>query len=710
MAQKNSGKKQPKKIQAPNLPRKIWPKSKTIDISPDALARPGTRVAYSSRFDAESEGFRVGLIRLMTTIMAKEGCHFPVIAGGIISKEWIKQEIKRRVAEHNVPRKFLSLITQNVREYLLDGLESAIPLLRKPDGTLVKWYVMPSLPHDGPDAEDLLRTLQEQRPDIRQYKRGGERIEIPQGNGNPSIYHGVVLPKRARMPSKYMSAGPEHDIIDVEKETSREFPNRWIHGTSGTALYKPSGERKVPYITLPVLRKLEAEEKRVAENQVGFTIVEDMPDGDTLIHFWNLRDLITREKEFITKIKDGASDFHRKIVEIIKREGTRSTGRLADDLNTDRETITREIQFLVKSKGSLHGNWPGLKYDAKSDRYSFHQGWIQRKLTYELPLDDEWQEDSFLFFGCLHAGYTTTDYEYVVKKFPEHILKYGIQTLVGIGDFIAGLQHGFMHKGEVLYMNNTEQEQFAAEIIATIMYRVFTARFEAGLLLLKSTPSDREICNLIDSSLLCFLGIKGNHDTWQERDGNTALAEFFGQLNSILITRLQMFLASHGFAGVVAEPYIRQRIHLLPVHRPVYQLPSGIKVGLIHPHMGRAQTSSLRAEHTMDLFVHQWECQVLGIANFHTSIFAHSWSPHVGQSVAVQTGTQVIFTDFEHHKIKAIDFGPQMLKVRSHKGRIYKTTLAAFSEPILQDPIPKDTNGLWLKRKLGLLGYEDMTE
>ncbi|MDZ4260481.1 MAG: hypothetical protein U1A25_02345, partial [Candidatus Sungbacteria bacterium] len=187
----------------------------------------------------------------------------------------------------------------------------------------------------------------------------------------------------------------------------------------------------------------------------------------------------------------------------------------------------------------------------------------------------------------------------------------------------------------------------------------------------------------------------------------TALAEFFGQLNSILITHVQMFLADNGFAHIVAEPYIRQRIHLLPAHRPVHQLPSGIKIGLIHPHMGRAQTSSLRAEHTLDLFVHQWECQVLGIANFHTSIFAHSWSPHVGQSVAVQTGTQVIFTDFEHHKIKAVDFGPQMLKVRSHKGRIYKTTLAAFSEPILRDPIAKDTNSIELKRKLGLLGYEN---
>ncbi|MDZ4286003.1 MAG: hypothetical protein U1A23_03685, partial [Candidatus Sungbacteria bacterium] len=514
MARKSSQKKQQKKNETPTLPHKKWPKSITIDISPNALARPGTRVAYFSRLDAESEGFRVGLIRLATMIMAKEGCHFPVIAGGIISKEWLQQEIKRRMAEGNIPRKFLHMVTENVREYLLDGLESAIPMLRKPDGTLVKWYVMPSLPHDGPDAEDLLRRLQEQCPDIRQYKRGGERIEIPQGNGHPSIYHGIVLPKRPRMPSKYMSAGPEHDIIDVEKETSREFPNKWIHGTSGTSLYKPSGERRVPYITLPVLRKLEAEEKRVAENQVGFTIVEDMPDGDTLIHFWNLRDLITREKEFITKIKDGASEFHHKIVEIIKREGTRSTGRLADDLNTDRETITREIQFLVKPKGSLNGNWPGLKYDAKSDRYGFHQGWIQRKLTYELPPDDEWHDDSFLFFGCLHAGYTSTDYEYVVKKFPEHILKYDIQTLVGIGDFIAGLQHGFMHKGEVLYMNNTEQEQFAAEIIATIMYRVFTTRFKAKLSLLDSTPSDQEIRKIVDCSLLRFLGIKGNHDTW----------------------------------------------------------------------------------------------------------------------------------------------------------------------------------------------------
>lgn len=690
---------------APVLMVRKWSEPEIIEISKEAWERPGTRVGYFSYGAYGKDGWRKGLNDLAGAIFAMEGCKFPVYAGGLISKEWLQAEIKRLA--QGVPRKFHAAIAEHVKTEAMQALRAILPRFKKPDGTFARWYCMTSNPFDGICGELIVRMLQEARSeDIRQYETGGESIEIPQP-GKESLYHGVVLPKKSRLGPKYMSAKIEPDIEDIEDQTSRIYPHIWVHGTSALAIMKPAGERMISYISLPALHKLEAKDKKTAENQIGCTIVEEMPNGDRLVHFWSFRDLIAREREFVTGIKEGASELHKHIVDVIRKEGARHPGRIADKLGIDRATLDREIKFLVEPKRSLRLTWPGLHYNEASQRYDFHKDWFQEMLRYALPKDkDEWREDSFLFFGCMHAGYTTTDYEFLVQKFPEYILKYDIRVLCGVGDFIAGLQHGLLHKGEVLHLNNTDQEKFAGEIIATVIYKVFTERFTSGLGKLSGqTPTPLEILACVDESLLLFLIKKGNHDRWQEYDGNTALEKFYDTLISLLTRHLTTFLMEKGFGVFDIEPIVRKKTVLLPEHDPVYTLPSGIRVGLTHPHMARADTTSLRAEKALKKFSQKHGCQVVGSANYHVAAIAHKWWLNVGQCVSVQTATEVILTDFEFNKLKDLDFGPIYLRALSHKGRLFKTTLAAFNAPILKEPIPKWTNVLELKQKLGLLGY-----
>lgn len=709
-------KEKKKKEKHPVLSKRHWNPPEIVSIQKEAWEKPGKRVAYFSLGAYRKSGWRRGLFKFAAEIATQEGCHFPVFAGGIISKEWFQSEVKR--LSKDIPRKFIPAIIEHLKRETIEALNATIPMFQKPDGSTVRWYMMASLPYDGLEGESIIHRLQEVRSDIRRYKTGGEKIEIPQNkNGERngisehearSIYHGVVLSKRKRLSSKYMSARPESDIQDIEDQTSREpLPDLWVHATSATALYKPKGERDIPYITLPAIHKIEAEDKKIAENQIGLTIVEEMPDGDRLIHWWNFRDLILHERKFITGVKEGASELHKQIVELLKREGARHPGRIADELKIDRAVLNKEIQFLVEPSRLSRRTRPGLSYDPSSDRYDFNEGWIQEALRYELPKPgSEWKEDSFLFFGCMHAGYTTTDYEFVVKKFPEIILKYGIKVLVGIGDFIAGLRHNLMIKGQILNMNNTEQEEFAAEILDTLIYKVFTKRFEDGMMRFGDRiPTPEELYQLIKSSLLTFLIKKGNHDTWQEQEGNTALVVFYYTLTSLLFHHISIFLAKKNLHFPFVHELIKKEMVLVSEDKPVYSLPSGINVGLIHPYMARAQTSSLRAESALKMFTEQ-KCQVVGVANFHTAFCLHKWQLTIGQRVVIQTGTEAIFTHFEKTLMKTIDFGPLYLRTLSHNGRIYKTTVAAFSTPILKEAIPKDTNIRELKQKLGLLGYE----
>jgi len=204
---------------------------------------------------------------------------------------------------------------------------------------------------------------------------------------------------------------------------------------------------------------------------------------------------------------------------------------------------------------------------------------------------------------------------------------------------------------------------------------------------------------MTEDALLHFVFRVGNHDDWQSEEGVTPLALFEKILVAILTREIRGLLVEKGLNGLDVVELVNRRVTLVPHHKPVYRLPSGLLMGLHHPYMARAKTTSLRAQELLKAS----DCHVEASANFHTAIVTESWQPDMGQRIVVQVGTMVLHTGYELGKMKLIDFGPIYLRVRSQDGRIIMTESGAFPDPILKGPIPKGTNPEDLKKKLGLL-------
>lgn len=685
-----------------------WSEPEILEISEEAWHRPGTRRGYTSRWDYKGPGYRSGIILQDCLKFVEEGNHFNDVAGGITSKEYIKKELRRRFKA--VKPGLRDQVTEHFLNESAKELASVIPKIKKPVSAwadpskpeFVRFHISTSRIYDGPYSEryestygeEIVRRLQDLRKDVRLENEGSTRLEV-KGVGEIDW---VISPMKHRLPSKYYSAAAEREIEDKSGQSDQLLPDLWVVGTQASSIHKTSGEKDRPYITVPASCRLEA--TTVAENQEGVVIVESV-NGNRLVRFWNFKDLIHREKQFITGIKEGATELHKKIVNLIKDYGAIPVGLLSDKLDVDRQTIEREIKFLEEPKMLARKTWPGLFYNPKSQRYDFHLDWLQERLRHHLP--KEYIEDTFLFFGCLHAGYTTTDYEHFIKEYPEIIVNHNIRTLVGLGDFIAGLKHSLMHRGEIIgALNNTDQEIFAAELIATITFKAFKRRFEDTLLkFTDKKPSREELKSIISNPLVLtdFIYIDGNHDGWQLAEGTTPLVTFHDKLQKILIREINALITAHDLPAIDIDNLTDKKLIHLPDFEPVYKLASGLTLGCRHPGMARADTTSLRAQKALDAF----GTQVAGIANFHVATTVRKWRPDLGQCVAAQAATQVIYTPFEGSKMKKLDFGPIFLRVLSHDKRIYMDETAYFNKRILKKPYLKWTDVDKLKDSLGLL-------
>lgn len=683
-----------------------WPESEILEVSQEAWQRPGARRGYTSRWDYKGLGYRSGIILQDFQKFSEEGCHFNVLNGGLVSAVYIRKELRRRlkgVKPYLKERVIDHFLGESAKE-----LASVIPKIKKPVSIwadknkpeFVRLYIMTSPVYDGPNSErfestygeEIARRLQALRSDdMRLYKEGGDRLQVKGVNQ----IDWAINPRKHRLPSEYYSAAAEREIKDKVGQSDQPFPDLWVVGTEASAIHKTDGEKDRPYITLPASCRLEA--TTVAENQEGLAIVESI-NSERLVRFWNFKDLIHRERMFITGIKEGAIDLHRKIVDIIKNSGATTVGLLADELGIDRQIIEKEIKFLEEPKMLSRKTWPGLYYDPKSQKYDFHLDWLQERLRYSLP--KEYIEDMFLLFGCLHAGYTTTDYQHFVEKYPEIILRFKIKTLVGLGDFIAGLKYDLMHRGEIINANITDQEKFAAELVGTIIIRVFKILFEEALAKFHDCkPNEKELETIIEESLLNFIYIIGNHDDWQLRQGTTPLEFFRSCLIKLLSREIRNLITNNHLPEFNINGLLEKKLIQLSDFKPVYELPSGLIFGARHPGMARADTTSLRSQKALDAL----STQIVAIANFHVATVVHKWRPDLGQCVAAQAATQVIYTPFEGGKLKKLDFGPIFLRILSHDKRIYMTESAYFNKPILQQPIPKWTDVDQLKKSLNLL-------
>lgn len=688
---------------------RFWVSPEILEISEEAWNRPGIRRGYTSRWDYKGPGYRSGIILEDCLKFVERGCRFNGVIGGLISKDYIRKELKRR---HKGVELYLK---DNITEHFINEsakeLASVIPKIKKPPSVwsdpakpeFVRFYISTSPIYDGPQSdryestygEEIARRLQALRPDdVRIENEGSARFEVKGVNE----VDWAISPVKHRLPSQYYSTAAEREIRDKGAQTDQPYPDLWVVGTHASAIHKTSGEKERPYITLPASCRLEA--TTVAENQEGLAIVESL-DGNRFVEFWNFKDLIHKERQFITGIKEGSSELHRKIVGAIKDFGDQTVGLLSDKLGVDREIVEREIKYLEEPKMSVRKTWPGLTYNTKSQRYDFHRDWLKERLRYSLP--KEFVEDTLLMFGCLHAGYTTTDYEHFVSKYPEIILNYNVKTLIGLGDFVAGLKHDLMHRGEIIGgLNETEQQTFAAELIATVIFKAFKKRFEDALSKFTDTkPTVEQLKSIVMDPLVLvvFIYIIGNHDAWPLGFGTTPLGTFRDKLTRILYRDISALFVFHGLPSIDFYGLIDKKIIQLPDFNPVCTLPSGLTFGARHPGMARADTTSLRAQKALEAL----GTQIVGIANFHVATTVRVWRPDLGQCVAAQAATEVIYTPFEGSKMKRLDFGPVFLKVLSHNKRIYMDRSAYFNEPILKVPYSKSIDVEKLKDSLGLL-------
>lgn len=694
---------------------RVWPEPEVLEISEEAWNRPGARRGYMSRFDYKGPGYRSGIILEECRKLVEEGCHFIGIVGGLTSKSYVKKELRRYF--------------KGVRAYLRDAvsehfvnegakeLASVIPRIKKPVSVwadknkpeFLRFYISTSPIYDGPYSElfectygeAIARRLQALRKDdFRVGNEGSARLEVK----GVSEIDWVISPTKHRLPTKYYSGVAEREIEDKSSQSDQLLPDLWVVGTPASAIYKTGGSKDTPnvgeldrpYITVPASCRLEA--STVGENQEGTVIAESI-NGNHLVRFWNFKDLIREEKHFITGIKDGASELHKQIVDVIKNHGAMTVGLLSDKIGVDRQMIEEAVKFLEEPKMSARKTWPGIFYNSKSQRYDFHLDWLQERLRHRLP--KEFTEDTTLRFGCLHAGYTTTDYEHFIKKYPEIIVDYKVKTLIGLGDFVAGLKHNLMHRGEIIgALNNTDQEIFAAELISTIIFKPFKQLLENMLSKFTEVkPVIPELKSMCNDYLVEFIYIDGNHDGWQLAEGTTPLVTFRDKLQKILTREIKNLFVTHTLPAIDIDGLVDKKLIHLPDFRPVHKLSSGLTSSARHPGMARADTTSLRAQKALDAL----GTQTVGIANFHVATTVRKWRPDLGQCVAIQAPTQVIYTPFEGSKMKKLDFGPIFNRVLSHNGRIYMDETAYFGKPILKEPFPKWIDVDKLKDSLGLL-------
>lgn len=696
---------------------RYWPEPEILEVSEETWHCPGSRRGYMSRLDYKGPGYRSGIILEECKKLAEEGCHFIGVVGGLVSKNYVRKELRRRFK--GIRPHLRDSVTDHFVNEAAKELASVIPRIKKPASVwsdpnkaeFMRFYISTSPIYDGPYSErfectygeEISRRLQALRKDdIRVENEGSARLEIKGANE----IDWIISPTKHRLPTKYYSGVAEREIEDKSSQSDQLLPDLWVVGTPASAIYKTGGSKGMPnvgeldrpYITVPASCRLEA--STVGENQEGMVIVESV-NGNRLVRFWNFKDLIREEKLFITGIKEGASELHKKIVNVIKEHGAMTVGLFSDKIGVDRQTIEEAVKFLEDPKMSTRKTWPGIFYDPKSQRYNFYLDWLQERLRHRLPR--EFTEDTILRFGCLHAGYTTTDYEQFVKEYPEIIVKYKVRILFGLGDFIAGLKHSLMHRGEIIgALNNTDQEIFAAELIATIIFKTFKERFENALLKFNDIkPSREELISIISDPLVLvdFTYIDGNHDGWQLAEGTTPLVTFRDKLQKILVREINALITAKDLPAIDVDGLVEKKLIHLPDFRPVHKLSSGLTSGARHPGMARADTTSLRAQKALDAL----GTQVVGIANFHVATTVRKWRPDLGQCVAVQAPTQVIYTPFEGSKMKKLDFGPVFNRVLSHNGRIYMDETAYFGKPLLEAPLPKWTDVDQLKNSLGLL-------
>jgi len=636
------------------------------------MVNRSVNVGLCSRVDYGGDGYRSGLLERGFKIFSENGAKFVIIAGGLVAGRALEAESKAFIARNLEVRKAeakeagetanSTIIRQQLRtEFIKNSaaeLAKEIPSFEIEDGVPVKIYLITSKPYDRDIGQQVAIELIELRSDILYYDKSDERLPTKAVGKTME----VLVPDRAQWSSPYASTAIDKIVRQNQDRSSQDYVDVYIVGCTGSYIAKPKGEVYRDYVGLPMLSR--PTETITSENQVGVLMMELSADNhDMRPTNHTLKDLLRDERTFIPKPKSSRSRNQKKIIDHIVN-GPRTEGDIADSLGIQRETVKRILKGIMEPDG----DWPGLKYDEASRRYDFPHDWFRHTLRYPVVDPNSFKMESVVGFGCLHAGSVHSDYEYFVNELPKFIERERATLLVGAGDFLEGLKHNLVERGEVIAgMNYTEQEKFAARLIAAVLLKTFKTRFRG-----EGINTARKMVRAIREALLGFAYIPGNHDEWEEDFGVTPLTTFHLELVSRVVDGITKIVKDQGkvrsLNGDISE-IVRSKI--TNVLDKVHRLPSGIKLQVFHPHMGRATTTSLRAEH--QLFFGR-KAQLVVLANFHTAVEVEKWQANMGQRLALQLGTNKHKTKFESDMGKIVDFGYGCVRFYVHKGRIMRNT------------------------------------
>ncbi|HEY4474561.1 MAG TPA: hypothetical protein VJC06_01400 [Candidatus Paceibacterota bacterium] len=660
----------------------------------------GAKIGLISRIDFGSKGFRQSVINAGCEYFRKEGVHFISLAGGLIDERSISRDMKAYVKEHvetekdKVKEQNLKIKAKNKKAKKQAALLPILigeqlvtrksvleeEFLREVAKQLAKilpvmgvdWFITTSPAFDGEIGERVAHLLSEERSDVRVWNVGGDRFPVKYVNKLLWILTPV---KAVWMRGDYYSTAIERVIKDKIKQTSQGSPDIYVVGGFGSSINKPKGELKYQYCAIPVCHRLEG--IRVSENQIGVSVLEFPADGSQhLFRTYSLKDMVNKELSFIVP-PEGASVIQKKMIEIIKAKGWSTRGILSGEIGISAEETQKAIQSLMEKKTFRRNgeNWPGIVYEEKSEKFYFNLDYVQRFLKYAFP-SGPFSEDRILSLACMHAGSRETDYDFLVNEVPKIILKQNAYIFIDAGDTKEGLKHDLDKKGEIIpgMANNTIQEKFAAHLIGTVILKVFQVRFAA---LLKECDKEKftpeKVAELVNKALLVFIYILGNHDLWEAEDGHEPLVVFRGVL--------VRFLTDHIHENLTAQklPYqpLTKLVEGKILCQEFYDLPSGLKLSIQHPHMSRAKTTSIRPQEMMD-YGKRMGCQVTIGANFHVKESIDEWDQDLGQCHCQEIGTMKHGSSFERHKMKMVDQGVGFLRILSRKDEHFKSSNRIF--------------------------------
>lgn len=630
-------------------------------------AKPLVSVGFLSGLNFGSEGCREGLWRLSAEKLKKEHVNFAMIVGGLVDSKSLLEQLKSRLT--GVTMDARESVTDNFIKEIVEHLKKNIPKLHK-----LKIYLITSPAYDGWIGERVARGLAEKRKDILLYRSGGDRLEIKQ----LSRILGAYAPKKGVwMRGDYYDTPILRVLKDEIKRSTRGIGDMNVVGCHASSIFNPGDSSDVqrPYLSLPAIYKIA--ETRTAENQIGIRILKFYSKNakEAMVVTYNFKDLVSEEWRLVQTPQD-SSAIQKMLVDTIKARGPMTIGQFADFTGFGREEIKRELELLIKRR--VGKSWPGIVEDEVSKRYYFEASWFHEKLEYPEVVCD--RTDSIMAFGCLHAACKHTDMKFFRDALPDLMLENNANILCGAGDFIEGLRHDLMVKGEVYgsrkySFNYTYQEKLAAYLVSQVIAKVFRARMNPSLKFLKSDEQEK-LKDAILEALPRFIYIPGNHCEWTAPLGFSALSVFGIQLRKLVVEDvLETLYRAKLFFPNVAK-LVESKIVELSQNES-YTLPSGLTLSNLHPYMSRTKTTSIRPQEMLQ----KATTNIVVGANFHVAEAVEQWEFGMGQRVCLQVGTIKHRSGFEDTKLKTVDFGVGFLRVCSSKKRIMRTETAFFGTP-----------------------------